>query len=288
MSSRTVRRTRTTSGGSAGPARFRGWRAWLRSRTRARLPLPRVARRPSSWSPPRLLRGRRTVPPRPYRRLRRAIDLGEREDGRPLLTDAVREPRELLVAGDVDELELRRGEPAREERRSPPERHGRDAGEDLVQQALIRELPDQVTAADEPDVPAAGFGHLLVHRRHLALDEANVRSRNRWELPVGEHPARRVPVVAAPLVRLLEQVVVLEHPLVGRRPHRHRAHIGEERFERMLAVSLAVDFEEPVERVVLVGDEPVERRRGVVLRLRHAGHSASPPAAAVSGASRFV
>ena len=58
---------------------------------------------------------------------------------------------------DPHELELRCGEPARQERSAASERHRRDAEEDLVEKPPVRELTDEVAAADEPDVlpPAA-------------------------------------------------------------------------------------------------------------------------------------
>src|SRR5512132_1689026 len=183
----------------------------------------------------------------------------------------VGEPRELLVARDVDELEVRGGEPAGEERSPAPERHRRDADEDLVEEPMVGELPDEVAAADEPDVLVGGCSrHLLVRRYDVALDELDPRSGNRRERPVREDPARRISVVAAPLIGLLQQVVVLEDPLVRGRAHRRGPDLGEECAEGILALLLAVDLEEPVEGVVLVGDESVQGRCGVVLRLRHA------------------
>src|SRR5436190_4138308 len=66
---------------------------------------------------------------------------------------------------------------------------------------------------------------------------------------------------------------MVEHPFVGRRAHRHSADRGEEARECGVAFR-PLDFEEPVERVVLVGDVAVESRGRVVLGLRHARHSA--------------
>src|SRR6185436_3502085 len=71
-------------------------------------------------------------------------------------------------------------------------------------------------------------------------------------------------------------MVVVEHPLVGRRSHRHRTYLREEARERIIVTLRSIDFEEPGERVVLVRDVPVEARRREVLRL---GHAATLPCA---------
>jgi hypothetical protein len=88
-----------------------------------------------------------------------------------------------------------------------------------------------------------------VHWRHISLDEGDIGFRDRRERPVREHPAWSVPVVAAPLAGFFEQGFVLDHPLVRRRARRHCSDLGEERGERVLAALVAVDLEEPVERV---------------------------------------
>jgi hypothetical protein len=150
------------------------------------------------------------------------------------------------------------------------ERHRRDADENLGEQPSVGELPDEVAAADEPDVLARGrFGHPLVYGRDIALDERDRRSGDRRQLRMREHPARRVAVEAPPLRRIVERALVLQHPLVRRSSHRHRADLREERGEGVLAAGRALDLEKPLERVALVRDVSVERRRGVVLRLPH-------------------
>ena len=74
-----------------------------------------------------------------------------------------------------------------------PEEHRGDAEQDLVQQAGVVELADQVTAADHPDVrPGRGRHHLVVHRR-LARNEPEVDAGDRREVAVGEDPAGRSP-----------------------------------------------------------------------------------------------
>ena len=81
---------------------------------------------------------------------------------------------------------------------------------------------------------------------------------------VGEHPDRAVVVELLPLLGVLGEVAV-EHPVVRRRAHDQRPDPADERVPA--AVVLAVrHLEEPVERVVLVGDEAVERAGGEVRR----------------------
>ena len=88
--------------------------------------------------------------------------------------------------------------------------------------------------------------------------------------PVREDPRRGRAVPLAPLLRVLVEPLVREHPLVGRRAHRHRADAGEERAEALRsAAAVSRDLEQPVERVVRVGDVPVDAGRGEVLRPRH-------------------
>ena len=63
---------------------------------------------------------------------------------------------------------------------------------------------------------------------------------------------------------------VPQHPLVGRRAHGERTDLADEgRVARLLDVA---EREEPIQRVVRVGDEAVEARGGVVLGL----HGAAP------------
>ena len=85
-----------------------------------------------------------------------------------------------------------------------------------------------------------------------------------------EDPAGRLPVVGIPLLRVIEQMIMIEHPLIGRRSHRHRAYVSEKARERLVVTFRAIDLEEPIERIVLVRDVPVETGCRVVLGLRHA------------------
>src|SRR4051794_14258471 len=63
---------------------------------------------------------------------------------------------------------------------------------------------------------------------------------------------------------------MIEHPLIGRGSHRHRAYAAEKALERVVVTSCTIDLEQPIERIVLVCDVPVQARCRVVLDLRHA------------------
>src|SRR5262245_18852019 len=86
-----------------------------------------------------------------------------------------------------------------------------------------------------------------------------------------EDPAWRIAVELAPRVRSLQQPLMLDEPLVCRGSARHSADITEEGREPVLLRLLiaARNLEQPVERVVFVGDEPVEGGRRVVDRVAH-------------------
>src|SRR3954447_2180702 len=185
----------------------------------------------------------------------------------PVLADPIREVREAVDHLRGGEQEPRGGDPAGEERRAAAERHGRDVKLDLVQESCVGEPADQLAAADQPDVvPGRRRGHLCVDRPDVALDEADVRVRDPREVPVGEHPARDVTVEIAPSHRMFEQLLVVEHPLVRRRAHRHGTDGADECLPAVFPMGVVVGFEEPIERVLLVRDEPVDARGGEVLR----------------------
>src|SRR5215204_945648 len=215
--------------------------------------------------------GRAQPADRAWAHLRRRPNLAiGRDRDRRLGPEAVDEPGELAVALDLDELELRRREPPRQQGRPGSERHRRDAEPDLIERLSVGELADEVAAADEPNVPAArSLGHLRVHGPDVALYEGEVRSGDRGQVSVSEHPAGPLAVVGTPLLGILVRAVVGQDPLVGRGAHRHRAHVGHELLELAPRVGAAVDEEQPVERVLLVRDEAVEGRGRVVLRFRH-------------------
>ena len=185
----------------------------------------------------------------------------------------------------VAQREPLRGDAPRQHRRTGPEEDRAQPDPDLVEVAGVVVLADEVPAADQPDVALARRGHDLVDGPgHVAAHEVQVDARHRRQVPVGEHPAGPVLVVALPLLGVREQVVVGEHPLVGRRPHHHRADAPDELVPGPV-VRVAGHLEEPVERVVVIGDEPVQRGGGEV---DDPGHGADATPAAGSYAVRHV
>ncbi len=159
--------------------------------------------------------------------------------------------------------------PAGQKRGACTEHDRGDVHDHLVEQARIRELAREVAAADDPYVlPSSGLNHLGVYVRDFGARERDRRAGHRCRLTVREHPSRDL-VRPAPLLARLFRELVLEDPLIGGRPHCESADAGDEVrvVERPFAILIA--REQPVERVVLVGDEPVQARRRVVLRETH-------------------
>ena len=157
----------------------------------------------------------------------------------------------------------RRGDPPRQQRSARAEGHRRHPEADLVEQPGVVELADQVAAADDPDVPVArGRDQLVVHRSDVAAHVVDVDPGDAGQVAVAEHPDRPVVVELLPLLGVLGEVPV-ERPLVRRGAHHQRPDPADEVVPA--AVVLAVGhLEEPVEGVVLVGDEAVERASGEV------------------------
>ena len=154
---------------------------------------------------------------------------------------------EVAVPSDLVEAQL---DPARQQRRTPAQRHRRDRDDDLVQQPRVRELAGQVSPADNPDVPVAGGGdHLPVHGCDLRARELDSRVGHDRQLPVREDPARDV-VRPLPLRRILARELVVEDPLIRRRAHCQRADAGDEVAVVHRPVVLVPAREQPVERVV--------------------------------------
>jgi hypothetical protein len=136
---------------------------------------------------------------------------------------------ELALALDPDEREVRREQTSRQQRCAGSKRHGGDTQLDLVEEPAVGQLTREISASDDPDVPVAGdLDHLGVHRPRFPLHEPQVGVGDRGQLPVREHPAGGVAVVLPPLLGMIEQLLVLEDPLVGRRTHRHRPDLTEE------------------------------------------------------------
>ena len=120
-------------------------------------------------------------------------------------------------------------DPAGQERGAGTERDRRDRHDHLVQQPRVGELPHQVSAADDPDVPAAGScDELLVHRHDVPAHELDRGVGHDRQLPVGKDPARDV-VRPLPVRDVLVRELVVEKPFVRRRAHRDRTHVGDER-----------------------------------------------------------
>src|SRR5215213_5539822 len=81
----------------------------------------------------------------------------------------------------VNQAQAREGDPSGQQGCTRTKEHRRHAHDHLVQQSLIMELADQIAAAHQPDVLAAGrLDHLRMHRNHVARDEADVRTLDSW------------------------------------------------------------------------------------------------------------
>jgi hypothetical protein len=160
-------------------------------------------------------------------------------------------------------------DPARQKRCTVTQRDRRDRDDDLVQQPFVGELTRQVSPADDPNVPVSGGDeHLLVHDRDVRAGELDSRVRDDRQLAVREDPARDL-VRPFPLRGILSRELVVEDPFVRRRPHRHRADLGDELAVVQRPVVLPLAGEQPFQRVVGVGDEAVEGRSRVVLGQAH-------------------
>ena len=157
----------------------------------------------------------------------------------------------------------------RKERLAGAERDRRDVDDQLVEEPDFGELPDEVSPTHEPHVlPARRLDHARVDGLDRVARELDRCVGDDAEVAMGEHPARDL-VRPPPVARVLVGELVVEDPLVGRRPHRERADVGDERAVVERAIVILVTREEPPERVVRVGDEAVERGRRVVLGQAH-------------------
>ena len=72
-----------------------------------------------------------------------------------------------------------------------------------------------------------------------------------------EHPARDRAVIMLPLSRIIDQVLVPQHPLIcrGAPLHGHRTDIGEEMTVPVFLTGTRTRLEQPVERVARISDE---------------------------------
>src|SRR5512135_2390928 len=89
---------------------------------------------------------------------------------------------ELRESGPVgrcrDRPEGRRGDGSREEGSPAAECHGRDLDDDLIEQAVVVELPNQLAAAHKPDVLAGRrFRHLSMHEADVSGCESDICTR---------------------------------------------------------------------------------------------------------------
>lgn len=76
----------------------------------------------------------------------------------------------------------RLGDHARQEGGAGAQGDGGDGDDQFIEQAVIVELADQFSAADEPDIlPTRGGNHLRVHRADIPANEADVRAWNAGE-----------------------------------------------------------------------------------------------------------
>jgi hypothetical protein len=67
-----------------------------------------------------------------------------------------------------------------------------------------------------------------MHATDITASEHQIRPRDHRELAVREHPARNRAVIMPPRSRVIDQVLVLQHPLIRRGTHGHRTDIGED------------------------------------------------------------
>src|SRR5581483_10110122 len=169
-----------------------------------------------------------------------------------------------------------------------PEQHGHLADAELVDEAEVQRLLDDVGARDRDELVARD----LLHGRDRLLDTAREgRSREplrgvfgRWT--VGHHHHRRPGrMVVAPAVGLVEQPTARDQRAAAQREvpqHRGARRVDRERHALLRArhddVAAPVPVEELRRVVVGLGDEPVQRHAHVRQHLGHAPHD-SPRAA---------
>src|SRR5262249_60323412 len=102
-------------------------------------------------------------------------------------SEGLASPYEAPVAAGLLEAQL---DPARQQRLAKAERDGRDVDDPLAPETGIRELPCQVPAPDDPEIPPArSRAHLRVDRRDVRARELDRCTRDEGELPVREGPA---------------------------------------------------------------------------------------------------
>ncbi len=186
----------------------------------------------------------------------------------PGWTQLVRELDELALPLNVQELEPGRVQATRKHRRTTRQRDGCDGEHDLVKGVPIGELAGKVAAADHPQNTISGsspqtrqgIGDRATHKAHVRAD------RDR-QVAVGEDVHGPVPVEHPPLLRLLEQVLLAQYPLIGCRALHQHAYGRQELVEWGRLAPL--DCKQPVQRMVLVCDVTGESSRSPVDDLPH-------------------
>ena len=107
-----------------------------------------------------------------------------------------------------------------------------------------------------------------MHGGDVRAGELDSRIGNYRQLAVRENPAGNV-VWPPPLRQVLARELVVEDPFVSRRHHRQGTDPCDELTVVQRPVLLALAREQPLQRVVGVGDEAVEGSGRVVLRQAH-------------------
>lgn len=145
----------------------------------------------------------------------------------------------------------------------------RDRQAHFVESTCIVELPGQVSTANNPDAALASGGRNVVEVVvDCTANYPHVEAIRNGKVSRGEHERGAVGVARTPLVRMLVEPLVGVDPLVGCGTHHQGADAVEERAEGV--VFRLVDYEESVERVVVVRDEAGEGGGGVVDHVSHA------------------
>jgi hypothetical protein len=73
----------------------------------------------------------------------------------------------------------------------------------VIEEACVVELTNQIAAADDPDIALPCGQRVVVDRTHVALNEPDVRTYDRWQVgAVRENPGRSVAVELAPPVHV--------------------------------------------------------------------------------------
>src|SRR4051794_23479458 len=118
------------------------------------------------------------------------------------------------------------------------------------------ELPCEVTTSDNPDVLSTGCNsHFVVNVAHIPFHEPEVRTFDDRVRATGEYPDRLC--IWPRRSRFGDDFFcIANHPLVGGRSHCQRADLSNEL--RITGVAQVAKWKEPIQRVILGGDEPIK------------------------------